>query len=51
MDFLYILFMILVVIGIASIAHSLRKMLKNDERIIERLDLLWKEIKEMKKVN
>lgn len=49
MNFFYISFMILVVIGLASIDHSLRKKLKNDERMIERLDLLWKEIKEMKK--
>lgn len=46
MKFFYILFMILVIVGIASIDHSLRKKLKNDERIIERLDLILREIKE-----
>jgi len=48
MIFLYVLFAFLVIVGIASIDHTLKKKLKNDERIIERLDLIWKEIKELK---
>jgi len=45
---LYILFMFLIVAGLASIDLSLKKKLKNDERIIERLDLIWKEINNKK---
>lgn len=41
---LTIFFMILVIFGLVSIDQSLRKKLKNDERIINRLDLLWSEI-------
>jgi len=48
MIFFYVLFAFLVIVGIASIDHTLKKKLKNDERIIERLDLIWKEIKELK---
>jgi hypothetical protein len=44
----YILFMFLVIVGLASIDHSLKKKLKNDERIIDRLDLIWKEINKNK---
>ncbi|AHV98787.1 hypothetical protein PSAB_19470 [Paenibacillus sabinae T27] len=39
-----IFFMIIVIFGLVSIDQSLRKKLKNDERIINRLDLLWSEI-------
>lgn len=44
MEFFILFFMLLVVVGLASIDHSFRKKLKNDERIIERLDLIWREM-------
>lgn len=44
MYFFVSLFMILVVVGLANIDHSLKKKLKNDERIIDRLDLILKEV-------
>jgi hypothetical protein len=37
-------FMLLVIMGLASIDSSLKKKVKNDERIINRLDLLLREI-------
>lgn len=49
MNFFYILFMFLVIVGIASIDHTLKKKLKNDERIVERLDLIWKELKNIQR--
>ncbi len=48
MIFLYISFIILVVGGLVSIDLSLKRKLKNDERIIERLDIIWKEINDIK---
>lgn len=41
--------LVLVLFTLISIDSSLRKKLKNDERIINRLDLIWKEVQENKK--
>lgn len=46
MELIYLLFMILVVCGLINIDRLLKKKLENDERIIERLDLLRNEGKE-----
>ncbi len=45
MLFVIVLFMILVIIGLASIHHELRNRTKNDERIINRLDLIIKDLR------
>jgi len=42
--FLYALFLLLVVMGLGSIHYTLKLQLKNDERIINRLDLIIKEL-------
>ncbi|WP_162848415.1 hypothetical protein [Paenibacillus nanensis] len=45
---LSILFMVLTIIGIASIDGTLKKKVRQDERILERLDLIWEEIRKDK---
>ncbi len=43
-----VIFMIFVMLGLISIERKLQSKLKNDERIINRLDLILKEISNKK---
>ncbi|MFC5471888.1 hypothetical protein ACFPPD_24735 [Cohnella suwonensis] len=45
MNFYVVLFMILVLMGLGSIHHELRKRIINDEKVIDRLDLIIKELR------
>lgn len=44
-----VIIIFILVLSVAMIDGKLKKKLENDERIIDRLDLMIKEIKELKK--
>lgn len=44
MIFFSVFFLILVIVGLGSIHYTLKLQVKNDERIINRLDLIIKEL-------
>ncbi|WP_339302911.1 hypothetical protein [Paenibacillus sp. FSL R5-0519] len=46
---LILILLIIIVIGIAIIEGRLKKKLENDERIIEKLDVLIKEVRDIRK--
>lgn len=48
MSILVIIFMVLVVLGLISLERRLQLQLKNDERIIARLDILIKDLREQR---
>lgn len=51
MIFYFGVFMILVVVGLGTIHTCLKKQIQNGERIIERLDMIYLELKKDKDPN
>lgn len=51
MNVTLIIFMVLVIWGIISLEHKLKKKLNNDERIIARLDILINDLKASRQEN
>jgi hypothetical protein len=45
------IFMVIVILGLISLERKLQSQLKNDEKIINRLDLILKEIKNNREEN
>ncbi|SFD81421.1 hypothetical protein SAMN05216378_1545 [Paenibacillus catalpae] len=51
MVIIIIIFMVIVIMGIISLEHKLKEKLRNDERIIARLDILINDLRAERKEN